>query len=79
MQIELKVAQALINHKKTLSLAESCSGGLLTNRLTNISGSSNFLKFSCIPYSNESKIKILGVPASLIENSVSPIIPTFVP
>ncbi|MCK5014468.1 MAG: CinA family protein [Candidatus Omnitrophica bacterium] len=66
MRIEEKVAQSLINMKKTLAIAESCTGGLLANRLTNIPGSSNFLKFALIAYSNEAKIKLLKVPQEAI-------------
>ena len=66
MRIEEKVAQLLINTKKTLAIAESCTGGSLTNRLTNIPGSSNFLKCALVTYSNEAKIKLLKVPETTI-------------
>ncbi|MBF0479251.1 MAG: CinA family protein [Candidatus Omnitrophica bacterium] len=67
MFLDRKVAEILIDTKKTLSLAESCTGGLVTNLLTNISGSSAFLKCSIIAYSNEAKIKILKVPVKIIK------------
>ena len=66
MRIEEKVAESLINTKKTLAIAESCTGGLLANRLTNIPGSSNFLKLALVAYSNEAKIKLLKVPQASI-------------
>lgn len=66
MRIEQQVAQTLINSKKTLAIAESCTGGLLTNRLTNIPGSSNFLKLALVVYCNESKIKLLKISPSTI-------------
>ncbi|MCK5179146.1 MAG: CinA family protein [Candidatus Omnitrophica bacterium] len=66
MRIEEKVVQLLINTKKTLAIAESCTGGSLTNRLTNIPGSSNFLKCALVTYSNEAKIKLLKVPETTI-------------
>jgi nicotinamide-nucleotide amidase len=47
--------------KATLALAESCTGGLLASRLTDIPGSSDFLKEACVTYSNESKVRLLGV------------------
>lgn len=74
MKIEEKTAILLMKLKKTLAIAESCSGGLLTHRLTNISGSSQFLKVGIIAYSNEAKIKLLKVPSSLIQKygAVSP-------
>ena len=64
---EKKAAHLLLKHKKTITLAESCSGGLLCNRLTNISGSSNFLKAGIVTYSNAAKTKLLKVPSSLIK------------
>ncbi|MBN1870705.1 MAG: CinA family protein [Candidatus Omnitrophica bacterium] len=66
MRIEEKIAKLLINTKKTVAIAESCTGGLLSNRLTNIPGSSKFLKFALVAYSNESKIKLLKVPRTAI-------------
>ncbi|MFA5088761.1 MAG: CinA family protein [Candidatus Omnitrophota bacterium] len=56
------MAKLLIHNKKTLSLAESCTGGLLADRLTDISGSSKFFKLGIIAYSNKAKNKILKVP-----------------
>ncbi len=67
MKIEEKVAQRLVKLKKTLATAESCSGGLLSHRLTNVSGSSQFFKGGIVAYSNEIKIKLLKVPSSLIK------------
>ncbi len=61
MLIEKKIARLLIAQKKTLSVAESCSGGLLCHRLTNIPGSSNFLKLGLVVYSNDAKIKFLKI------------------
>lgn len=66
MLLEEKIAHLLIDSKKTLSIAESCTGGLLANRLTNIPGSSKFLKSAFVLYSNEAKSKILKVPQALI-------------
>ena len=62
-----KVAKLLIEKKKSLCLAESCTGGLLTHQLTNIPGSSQFLKLTIVAYSNESKVKLLKVPKELIK------------
>ncbi len=66
MRLEEKIAKALLKGKKTLSIAESCTGGLLTHRLTNIPGSSGFLMATVVSYSNASKTKILKVPPDLI-------------
>ena len=65
--IEKAIAFYLIKNNETLSLAESCTGGLMAHRLTNISGSSAFFIFSGVTYSNESKIKCLGVSSETIE------------
>lgn len=67
MQLEQKIAKTLIRRGLTLSVAESCTGGLLTHRLTNISGSSKFLMATVVSYSNAAKMKLLKVPASLLE------------
>jgi nicotinamide-nucleotide amidase len=61
------VASLLTKKKRTLAVAESCTGGLIADRLTNIPGSSLFLERGVITYSNESKIQLLGVPAETIE------------
>ncbi len=60
------VAALLTEKKQTLAVAESCTGGLITDRLTNIPGSSLFLERGLVTYSNESKVQLLGVPAETI-------------
>jgi PncC family amidohydrolase len=50
----------------TLGLAESCTGGLVSERLTDVPGASAFLIETVVSYSNESKIKTLGVDRELI-------------
>ena len=67
MRLEQKVVQRFIDNKKTLAVAESCTGGLLTHLLTNVPGSSHFLKIGVVAYSNESKVKVLKVPSSTIQ------------
>ncbi len=66
-QLEAVVSELLKAHRKTLACAESCSGGLLSNRLTDIPGSSDYLIESVVAYSNRSKIRHLRVPAYLIK------------
>lgn len=51
----------LLEKKLTLSLAESCTGGLIAKTLTDLSGISASLLFSAVTYSNEAKMKVLGV------------------
>jgi len=52
----------------TLALAESCTGGLLGQRITSVSGSSRYFVGGAIVYSNELKTSMAGVPAEMIEN-----------
>jgi nicotinamide-nucleotide amidase len=62
-----EVVAALMNERRlTLALAESCTGGLLAGRCTNVPGSSDWFKEGVVVYSNEAKTRLLGVPADLI-------------
>jgi len=49
-----------------VALAESCTGGLATSRLTDVPGSSDYVERSVVAYSNAAKVELLGVPAGLI-------------
>lgn len=64
--LEAVVGGLLKKRGMTLSVAESCTGGLASHRLTNISGSSAYFNGSVVSYSNEMKSRILGVPKGLI-------------
>lgn len=66
-ELELAVARLLWEKEKTLALAESCSGGLLSHRLTNIPGSSTYFLAGLVTYSNEAKMQLLGVEAKVLE------------
>jgi competence/damage-inducible protein CinA-like protein len=63
--IDAQVAGLLAGHR--LGLAESCSGGLLAARITNLPGASAYLAGSVVSYSNEAKAELLGVDPGLIE------------
>lgn len=65
--LEGVVARILTERGLTLSVAESFTGGLITDRLTDIPGSSLFLERGVVAYSNESKVHLLGVPPGIIE------------
>jgi len=65
--LEEVVGLYLAMKRKTLAVAESCTGGLLSGRLTRIPGSSDFFLGGGVCYSNELKTKLAGVPAALIE------------
>ena len=61
LSMEEVVGDLLTQKKLTLGVAESCTGGLIGHRLTNIPGSSRYLKADLVTYSNEAKHKVLGV------------------
>jgi len=65
--IDEKVAKILRDSGLTLSVAESCSGGLIAKRITDMPGSSGYFLLGAVTYSNDSKERVLGVPAKLIE------------
>ena len=66
-QMEEVVGRLLTENNKTLSVAESCTGGLIGERLTDVSGSSRYFIEGVIAYANEAKIRTLNVPEELIE------------
>jgi len=57
----------LVMKDATISLAESCTGGLVAERLTSVSGSSRYFMSSVVCYSNESKMELAGIPPLLLE------------
>ena len=61
-----KVVKLLRFKKIKISLAESCTGGLLASSITSISGASKIFTLGLVTYSNQSKIKILKVPKKII-------------
>ncbi len=61
------VGEKLARNKKTLAVAESCTGGVLAKLLTDIPGASRYFMYGWVVYSNQAKISELGVPADLIE------------
>ncbi len=67
MKIERIVGDLLRKKRKTLSIAESLTGGLICDRITDIPGSSDYFMGGIISYSNDSKIRHLNVPRSEIE------------
>ena len=63
---EKKIVQILKNKRLKISFAESCTGGLLSSAITSVSGSSKVFNLGLVAYSNQSKIKVLKVPKSII-------------
>jgi nicotinamide-nucleotide amidase len=64
--LEGAVARLLQERDATLALAESCTGGLLAKRLTDMPGSSAYFTEGLVTYSNEAKERLLGVPHALL-------------
>jgi nicotinamide-nucleotide amidase len=62
-----EVGQILLERKETLALAESCTGGLVANWITNTAGSSQYFLFSAVTYHNDAKIDVLGVSANTLQ------------
>jgi competence/damage-inducible protein CinA-like protein len=57
----------LLRGRETIAVAESCTGGMLAARLTDLAGSSEYVLGGIVAYSNEAKVALAGVPAGLIE------------
>jgi PncC family amidohydrolase len=64
---EEQVLKEFIGRGLTLSVAESCTGGSLSARLTSLPGSSEYFLGGMVVYSNQMKVKWLGIPMSLIK------------
>ncbi len=64
--LEERVGQILLERRQTLALAESCTGGLISHRITRIAGSSAYYLGGATSYANEIKMKLLGVRATTL-------------
>ena len=62
-----KIVNRLIEKKLTISIAESCTGGLLSSIITSVNGSSKVFDLGLITYSSQSKINILKIPKKIIK------------
>jgi PncC family amidohydrolase len=62
MKLEKRIGNLLRQKGWTLSIAESCTGGLICDRITDVPGSSDYFMGGMVNYSNESKAEHLGVP-----------------
>ena len=65
--LESVVVPELVARGLPLAVAESCTGGLLAKRITDIPGASGIFKAGVVAYANETKIRLLGVPGDLLE------------
>jgi nicotinamide-nucleotide amidase len=72
--LEEVTGMLLVMKNATISVAESCTGGLLAERLTNVPGSSRYFMSGIVTYSNQSKMELAGIPPLLLEmtGAVSP-------
>lgn len=65
--LEEVLARILTENRATIAVAESCTGGMLAERLTNVPGSSSYFLGGVVCYSNDLKTSLVGVPKDLIE------------
>jgi nicotinamide-nucleotide amidase len=65
--LEVVIGDMLRTGGLSISVAESCTGGLLASRLTDVPGSSDYFDRGVVCYSNRAKTELLGIPAALIE------------
>ena len=65
--LEAVVGRLLLRHGLRLAVAESCTGGLVTSRLTDVPGASAYVQAAWVAYSNHAKVSALGVEAELLE------------
>lgn len=66
--LERVVGDLLVARALRIALAESCTGGLITSRLTDVAGSSQYVQQAVVTYSNDSKSALAGVPPDLIRD-----------
>ena len=66
MSLNQKIVSLLKRKKLKISIAESCTGGMLSSTITSVSGSSKVFTLGLVTYSNQSKIRILKVPNKII-------------
>jgi nicotinamide-nucleotide amidase len=64
--LEVVVGRLLLDRRLTVSMAESCTGGLVGHRLTNIAGSSRYVERGVVVYSNQAKEQLLAVPEEML-------------
>jgi nicotinamide-nucleotide amidase len=67
ISLEQCVGKLLLEKGATLAVAESCTGGLIGHKLTNVPGSSDYFLLSAVTYGNSAKESVLGVPANILE------------
>jgi nicotinamide-nucleotide amidase len=66
-RLEAAVARLLVQHRLTIATAESCTGGQLARRLTDIPGSSAYFREGLVTYANEAKMRLLSISEDVLE------------
>lgn len=66
-ETEQSIARILFKKSMKISVAESCTGGLISSRLTDVAGSSAYIQENYVTYSNKAKVKLLGVNKNTLE------------
>ena len=66
-ELEEVLGRLLRERRLTIAIAESCTGGLVADKITDVSGSSEYFERGVVTYSNRSKVELLGVPEELIK------------
>ena len=69
MNFNKKIVSLLKRKKFKLAIAESCTGGMLSNAITSVSGSSKVFTMGLVTYSNQAKISILKIPKQIIKKN----------
>jgi PncC family amidohydrolase len=74
MELEKEIGKLLREKSLTIATAESCTGGLIANRITNVSGASDYFEAGFVTYSNRAKTTFLAVPEDVVKKkgAVSP-------
>ena len=67
VSLEQRLGDVLSQKRITIAVAESCTGGLISHRITNVPGSSRYFLMGAVAYSNDVKMGLLGVGAALLE------------
>jgi nicotinamide-nucleotide amidase len=65
--LEAVVGRLLRERQATLAVAESCTGGLISHRLTSVAGSADYLERSVVVYSNRAKTELLNIPEDILK------------
>lgn len=65
--LEAVIGRLLTSTHESLAIAESCTGGWVANRITNVPGSSNYFECGVVAYSNTAKMQMLGVPEEILQ------------